>query len=181
MMKAGEVDAILSAYLPERRAFGAFPMAGEQVNESMQLGAVRFLVYRKRGDHVQWNGKKFVHLGNDKVGVLAGLAVTALIRQAGATTDEGAKTIEQNFEKLAIDRVRAVVALEGDAQRVLEQKFKDRLEVLPTAFDVTPIYLHVNLTFYARNQYAVDQFWKAIRRTREAGPYQQYLKNFKAP
>ncbi len=181
MMKAGEVDAILSAYLPERRAYGAFPMNGQQVNESMQLGAVRFLVYRKRGDHVQWNGKSFLHLDNGKVGVLAGLAVAKLIGQTGATTDEGAKTIEQNFQKLAIGRVRAVVALEADAQRVLEQQFKDRLEVLPTPFDVTPIYLHVNLNFYARNQLAVDQFWKAIKRTREAGPYQQYLKHAKAP
>jgi polar amino acid transport system substrate-binding protein len=179
MMKAGEVDAMLSAYLPERRLVGAFPMAGEQVNESMQLGSVRFMVYRKQGDRVHWNGKQFVGLGNDKVGVLAGLAVAQLIRQVGATTDEGAKTIEQNFEKLAIGRVRAVVALESDAQRMLEEKFKGRLEAMSTAFDVTPIYLHVNLGYYARNRAAVEQFWKATRKTRESAPYQQYLKRYK--
>jgi polar amino acid transport system substrate-binding protein len=180
MMKAGEVDAMLSAYLPERRAYGAFPMAGHQVNESMQLGAVRFLVYRKQGDHVQWNGRKFIGLGAERVGVLAGLAVAQLIRQSGAATDEGAKTIEQNFEKLAIGRIRAVVALEGDAQRLLELKFKDRLEALPIAFDTTPIYLHVNLDYYAHNKARVEQFWKAIKKTRESPSYQQFLKRYKS-
>jgi polar amino acid transport system substrate-binding protein len=179
MMKAGEVDAMLSAYLPERRLYGAFPMQGDQVNESMQLGSVRFMVYRKLGDPVQWDGKHFTGLGKGHVGVLAGLAVAQMLRQSGVATDEGAKTIEQNFEKLAIGRVRAVVALEGDAQRLLDQKFKDRIEVLPEAFDVTPIYLHVNLDYYARNKAAVEQFWKAIKKTRESPPYQQYLKRYK--
>jgi polar amino acid transport system substrate-binding protein len=181
MMKAGEVDAMMSAYLPERRSYGAFPMAGTDPDETRQLGAMRFLVYQRHNGGVKWNGRKFTGLGDERVGIIVGMAVTQKLRDLGLSIDEGAKTVEQNFEKLAFGRLSAVVALESDAGQLLDSKFKDRLEVLPKAFDVQPVYLHVNLAFYANNKPAVEQFWKEIRKVRESAAYQQYLKRTRTP
>lgn len=180
MLKAGEVDAIMSGYLPEREEYGVFPKRGGRIDETMQLGAVRYLVYRQRGSKVGWHGQQLRGLGPAPVGVLPGMAVTSRIVQAGGRIDEGAKTIEQNFEKLAVGRLAAVVALESDAQQLLDQKFKDRIDVLPIAFDVTPVYLHVNPIYYRRYKADIELYWKAIRKTRTSPAYQQYLKRAKA-
>ncbi len=177
MMKAGEVDALLSAYLPERRAAGAFPMAGNRPNEALRLGAVRFMLYQVRGGTVTWNGDVLGGLGKAPIGVLAGLAVTEKIRSTGAVADEGARTVAQNFEKLAAGRLSAVVALESEGQRLLDQHFKDRIVALDKAFDVTPVYLHVNLDYYARHQGAVELLWKETKKARESAAFQQYLKH----
>ncbi len=181
MLKSGEVDAILSGYLPEREEYGVFPKRAGKIDETMQLGAVRYLVYRQRGSKVSWDGNRLRGLDQAPVGVLTGMAVTSRIVQLGGRIDDGAKTIEQNFEKLAIGRLGAVVALESDVHQLLDRKFKDRIEVLPKAFDVTPVYLHVNPAFYARNKTDVEQVWKAIRKTRDSPAYQQYLKRARAP
>jgi polar amino acid transport system substrate-binding protein len=168
MLKAGEVDAVLSAYLPERREYGVFPMIGAMPDESRAVSVVRFAIFRAVGGTVRWDGTAFGGLDQRPVGIQVGLAVSARLRQTGVKVDEGAKTIEQNLEKLARGRVQAVVALEGEAKPVIEQKYAGSIEALPRAFATTPIYLHVHPAYYARHREAVEKLWASLPRTREA-------------
>lgn len=178
-LKAGEVDALLSAFLPERMEYGAFPMAGAVADPSRAVSVVRFVIYRKKGGKVQWDGTAFTGLDQRPIGLQVGLAVSQRLRQTGVTVDEGAKTIEQNLQKLVAGRVQAVVALEGESQPLIDRVYADRIEVLPRAFDSTPIYLHVHPAYYAENRAAFDKLWNAVRRTRESAPFQQYLKQYR--
>lgn len=163
MLKDGHVDAILSAFLPERLSYGAFPMAGAVADESRSLSEVRFVVYRQKGGTVQWDGAAFSGLDQRPIGIQVGLAVAQRLRQTGVKVDEGAKTIEQNLEKLVWGRVQAMVALEGEAQPMIDRSYAGRIEVLPTPFDATPIYLHVHPAVYAANQAAIEKLWNAVR------------------
>lgn len=176
MLKAGQIDAVLSAFLPERMEYGVFPMAGAVPDVSRAVSVVRFVVYQKKGGTVRWDGTAFTGLDQRAVGIQVGLAVAQRLRHTGVKVDEGAKTIEQNLEKLAQGRVQAMVALEGEAQPLIEQRFAGRIEMLPRAFDSTPIYLHVHPAYYAANRDTVEKLWHGVRRTRESVAFQQYLK-----
>jgi hypothetical protein len=166
-LKAGEVDALLSAFLPERMEYGAFPMAGAAADDSRAVSVVRFVIYRQKGGTVQWDGSAFSGLDQRPIGIQVGLAVSQRLRQTGVAVDEGAKTIEQNLEKLVRGRVQAVVALEGESQPLIDRTYADRIEVLPKAFDATPIYLHVHPSYYANHRAAIEQLWNAVRRAHE--------------
>jgi len=165
-VKSGEVDAVLSAFLPERMEYGVFPMAGTVADETRAVGVVRFVIYRQKGSHVGWDGHAFSGLDARPVGIQAGLAVTQRLRQTGVLVDQGAKTIGQNLEKLVRGRVQAVVALEGESQPLIEREYGDRIEKLSQAFDSTPIYLHVRPAYYAEHRSAIEHLWNALRRRR---------------
>lgn len=165
-LKSGEVDGLLSAFLPERMEYGVFPMAGATADETRALSMVRFVVFRQKGGAVQWDGSAFSGLDARPVGIQVGLAVAQRLRQTGVTVDEGAKTIGQNLEKLVRGRLQAVVALEGESQPLVD-RLGDRIEVLPKAFDATPIYLQVHPAYYAGNREAVVKLWNAVRRLRK--------------
>lgn len=165
-LKAGEIDAVLSAFLPERMEYGVFPMMDGVADESRAVGLVRFAIYRQADGKVQWDGSEFTGLDDRPIGIQVGLAVAQRLRQTGVKVDEGAKTIEQNLEKLARGRVQAVVALEGEAGPIIKRQFNGRLEMLPKAFDTTPIYLHVHPAYHARHRAAIDKLWDAARRSR---------------
>lgn len=176
MLKAGQIDAVLSAFLPERMDYGKFPMTGSMPDASRAVSVVRFVIYRNTGSAVQWNGIAFTGLDQRPIGIQVGLAVSQRLRQSGVKVDEGAKTIEQNLEKLARGRVQAIVALESEAQPLVNQHFAGSIEALPVAFDSTPIYLHVQPAYYARNREAVEKLWMTLQRTRESAAFQRYLK-----
>lgn len=165
-LKSGEVDGLLAAFLPERIDYGVFPMAGPAADETRALSVVRFVVYRQKGGTVQWDGSAFSGLDARPVGIQVGLAVAQRLRQTGVTVDEGAKTIAQNLEKLVRGRLQAVVALEGESQPLVE-RLSDRIEVLPKAFDATPIYLQVHPAYYSAHREAVEKLWNAVRRGRK--------------
>jgi polar amino acid transport system substrate-binding protein len=177
-LRAGEVDALLSGFLPERMDYGVFPMTGAVADESRAVSMVRFIVYRQKGGTAQWDGRAFSGLDQRPVGIQTGLAVVKRLRETGVLVDEGAKTIEQNLEKLVRGRVQAMIALEGEAQPLIDRSYASRIEALPKAFDSTPIYLHVHPGYYASNREAIDKLWSALRRTRESPAFQQYQKRW---
>lgn len=165
-LKSGEVDGVLAAFLPERMAYGIFPMTGAVADATRALSMVRYVVYRKKGSSVQWDGSSFSGMDARPVGLQAGLAVAQRLRQTGVTVDEGAKSIAQNLEKLVRGRLQAVVALEGESQPLVE-RLGDHIEVLPKVFDANPIYLQVHPAYYAANREAVEKLWNAVRRLRK--------------
>lgn len=167
-LKSGEVDALLSVFLPERMAYGAFPMEGTVADETRAVSVIRFVVYRQKGSKLQWDGRAFTGLDQRPIGMQTGLAVGQRLRQTGVTVDDGAKTIEQNLEKLVRGRVQAVVALEGESQPLIEHNFSGRIEALSKAYDTSPIYLHVHPRYYARHREAIDKLWDTVRRIRES-------------
>lgn len=174
-LQSGEVDAVLGAFLPERQAYAAYPMAGQQPDQSQALGTARFMVYRRRGGTLGWDGHQFSGLGRQPVGILPAFLYAPQLRQMGVVTDEDSRSVEDNFDKLVQNRVAAVVALEGEAQAAIAHKYRDDIEVLPQPFQTTLVYLLVNRAYYGQHQAQVDAYWLSLRQYRLSGDYQQYL------
>jgi hypothetical protein len=178
-LQHGETDALVAAYAPERVSYGAIPMLGGQPDQSYALAVTRFMVYRRSGSAVQWNGKQFSGLGTLPVGVQASFIHGPLLQKLGVTVDDGAKSADQNLGKLAFDRLSAAIAQEAEAGYYVEQNYKGRIEALPIPFNLTPLYLMVNRGFYKRNRAAIDGYWQTIRTVRQSPEYQAYLRQWR--
>jgi polar amino acid transport system substrate-binding protein len=174
-LQSGEVDAMLGAFLPERLAYAAYPMAGDQPDESQAVAQARFMVYRRHGSAVDWDGRHFSNLGRQPVGIQPAFLHAVLLHQMGVVTDEDSRSTADNLAKLVQNRVAAVVALEGEAGAVISAQLSGQVEVLPQPFHVTPMYLVVNRDYYRQHQALVDGYWLSLRQYRLSVDYQQFL------
>ncbi|NRR30727.1 hypothetical protein HSX11_11085 [Oxalobacteraceae bacterium] len=173
LLQSGEVDALVAAFLPERMEYGAYPMTGEQPDARTALAVVRFMVYRRRGSNIGWDGQHFSNLGQQPVGVPLGFIHEAMLRKLGAVIDGGGLGSEQNFDKLAQNRLAAVVALEEEGKPLIELKYREQIEALPFPLHQTPLYLLVNRMYYIANKQKIELYWSALRQRREAPDYRQ--------
>jgi polar amino acid transport system substrate-binding protein len=174
-MKNGQADGMIAAYAPERTDYAAFPMSGGEPDESMALVVVRYLVYRRTGSHVDWNGQHFAGIGDDAVGVESGFVyLTDRLKQIGVRSDDGAKTLEQNLIKLTTSRVAAVVAMDREANKLAMERFAGRIEPLAKPFDATPMYLMVSKSFQARYPQFTESYWQAIKDFHDTADYRAY-------
>ncbi|MBA5605842.1 hypothetical protein H3H36_10755 [Duganella sp. FT3S] len=173
-LQSGQVDAMLGAFLPERLAYAAYPMAGEQADESQAVAQARFMVYRRHGSAVDWDGHQFSNLGRQPVGIQPAFLHANLLRQLGVVTDEASLNTADNLGKLAQHRVAAVVALEGEGAALIASRYAGEIEALPQPFHVTPMYLVLNRVYYGQHRAAIDAYWLSLRQYRLSVDYQQY-------
>ncbi|MBA5690417.1 substrate-binding periplasmic protein [Rugamonas apoptosis] len=174
-LQSGEVDAMLGAFLPERLAYAAYPMTGDRVDESQAVAQARFMVYRRHGSMVSWDGHQFSNLGRQPVGIQPAFLHADLLRQLGVVTDEDSRSTADNLDKLAQHRVAAVVALEGEGGPLVASRYPGEIEALPQPFHVTPMYLVVHRAYYHQHQELIDAYWLSLRLYRLSVDYQQYL------
>jgi ABC-type nitrate/sulfonate/bicarbonate transport system substrate-binding protein len=88
------------------------------------------------------------------------------LRQLNAVIDDSASSPEQVFAMLAQNRVAAVVTQQGEGEQLIARKYRGQIEMLPTPFHVTPIYLIVNKNFYQKHRAQIDAYWDAIRQVK---------------
>lgn len=165
-LRSGEVDAMLAAFIEERTEYGAYPMKDSQADASRAVGDLNFMVSRRHGGKVDWDGKQFLDLGRQPVGTQAGLLHVALLRQLNVVIDDNADSPEQALAMLAQNRVAAVVTQQGEGEALIARKYKNEIDMLPRPFQVTPLYLLVNKIFYKKHQAQIDAYWDAIRQAR---------------
>ena len=165
-LRLGEVDAMLAAFIEDRTSYGAYPMKDSQPDPSRAVGDINFMVSRRHGGKVDWDGMQFVDLGRQPVGTQPGLLHVSLLRQLNVVIDDSANSPEQVFAMLAQNRVAAVVTQQGEGEALIARKYKNEIDMLPKPFQVTPVYLLVNKAFYQKHQAQIDAYWDAIRQAR---------------
>lgn len=165
-LRTGEVDAMLAAFIEDRTAYSAYPMKDSQPDTSRAVGELNFSVSRRQGGTVGWDGKQFIDLGRQPVGTQPGLLHVSRLRQLNAVIDDSASSPEQVFAMLAQNRVAAVVTQQGEGEQLIARKYRGQIEMLPTPFHVTPMYLIVNKNFYQKHRAQIDAYWDAIRQAK---------------
>jgi hypothetical protein len=165
-LRSGEVDAMLAAFIEDRTEYGAYPMTGSQPDSGRAVGELNFMVSRRQGGSVDWDGKQFIDLGRQPVGTQPGLLHVSLLRRLNVVIDDSGAGPEQVFAMLAQNRVAAVVTQQGEGEALIARKYKGQIEMLPKPFQATPIYLLVNKVFYQKNRAEIDAYWEAIRQVK---------------
>lgn len=177
-LRTGEVDAMLAAFIEDRTSYSAYPMRRSEADPARAVGELNFMVSRRQGGKVDWDGKRFIGLGRQPVGTQPGLLHVSRLRQLGAVIDDSGDSPEQVFAMLAQNRVAAVVTQQGEGEILIARKYRGEIEMLPRPFVATPMYLVVNKAFYQKNQALIDAYWAVLPQVRQSADYQQYLQQY---
>lgn len=173
-MKAGISDGMIGAFTPERTAIAAFPMEGGAPDVTKSFGTVRYYPYRRVATSVSWDGQRFRGL-DSSVGVESAFVfVTDRLRALGVPYDDGAKTLEQNMDKLRADRVDIVIGMDLEADKLVAVRYPGRIERAGGAFDLTPMYLMLSKQFHAGHPELAQRLWQAVQEARNSPAYKRY-------
>lgn len=174
LLKAGEVDgAFAASFKEDRLEIGVFP-GGASPDNRKRLHSDRYVLVRKRGAAVNWNGQQFSHL-EGHVGTQLGYSINDKLKKLGVTTDDGAQTAEALLKKLIAGRIAAAAMLEGEVRAVLSAGagYSGAVEILPTPLEEKPYFLMFSHALKQRNPQMTQKIWDAIESVRQSKDYQR--------
>jgi polar amino acid transport system substrate-binding protein len=172
-LKANQIDgAFAVSFSPDRLALGVFP-GGEQADPAKRLHVDRYVLVRRKGSRVDWDGKHFSNL-DGRVGFQLGYSVGDFLRALNVPVDEGSQRSDELAEKLVAGRLAAAALGGQDAVRVIRGPLARQLEVLPAPLIEKPYYLAFSHRFAQQHPGLLDRIWKAIAEVRETPAYRQH-------
>ena len=164
----GNVDGIFNAsFLPERLQNGVYPTLDGQPDLTKRLVTISYGIYTLDNSLITWDGQNFMHL-NGLVGVNRGFSVISNLKKMGVPLQE-VDSVSQNFLKLQLGRIEAVLAQNVTAYAVLQKqdRFKG-ISQLSIPFITKPYYLMLSHQFVKKHREVAEQIWKEIENVREA-------------
>ncbi len=169
-LRSGTVDGALAAsFRPERRKIAAYP-GGDKPDVSKHLHVDRYVVVRRKGSAVNWDGKDF-HGLSGPVGAQFGYSVVSDLKEAGTLVDDGAHSPVDVLRKLLHGRVDAVTCLAGEAAALLEEAEFRSLEILPRPYIEKPYYLIMSHAMMASRRATAEAIWNGIQKVRNSAEY----------
>jgi len=171
-LKANQVGgAFAVSYLPERQALGAYP-GGSAPDPARRLHVDRYVLVRRKGSRVDWDGKSFRML-DGRVGVQLGYSVGDFLRSRGALVDEGSQRSDELLQKLLSGRIEAAALGGGDAGRLVRGAMAQKVEIVPAPLLEKPYYLMLSHDLATREPVLADRIWKTVAEVRNSPAYQK--------
>ncbi|MDT8991525.1 transporter substrate-binding domain-containing protein [Curvibacter sp. APW13] len=181
-LQANRVDgAFAASYKTDRLELGAFP-GGAVPDANKRLHTDSYVLVRKKGSAVEWNGKTIQGL-DGAVGVQLGYSVGDQLRAMQVPVDDGSGTVQELLLKLLAGRVAAAAIGGGDAKNVLnaDRKVAGQLELLPIPLVEKHYFLMLSHALLESRPALASALWKGIETARKSQVYQRSEANaFKA-
>jgi polar amino acid transport system substrate-binding protein len=169
-LKANQVDgAFAVSFSDDRLDLGAYP-GGLKPDPERRLHVDRYLLVRRKGSRVNWNGKAFQNL-DGRVGFQLGYSVGDFLRRQGVLVDEGSQRSDELLQKLLSGRIEAAALGGGDAIRLVRGKIAEQLEVLPAPLLEKPYYLLFSHDFVKRQPQLAERIWQTVPEVRNSPAY----------
>ena len=103
-VKANELDGLFAAsFSSERLAIGAYP-GGRQADTARRLHTDSYILVRRKGSAIDWDGKQFRHV-DGRVGFQLGYSVGEFLRSKQIPVDEGSQQADELVQKLMAGRL----------------------------------------------------------------------------
>jgi polar amino acid transport system substrate-binding protein len=171
-LKANEVDgAFAVSYKPDRRELGEYP-GGEQVDASKRMHIDRYVVIRKKGAKVDWDGKSFHNL-DGAIGFQLGYSVGDVLRAQNVEVDEGSQRADELARKLIAGRLAAAAVGGSDAKNLMRGPLGRELEQLPIPIIEKPYFLILSHAMVASKPQLAGRIWRAIEEVRNSAAYKK--------
>ncbi len=171
-LKANQVaGAFAVSYLQERQELGAYP-GGLSPDPARRLHVDRYVLVRRKGSRVGWNGKSFQNL-DGRVGFQLGYSVGDFLRGQGVLVDEGSQRSDELLQKLVSGRIEAAALGGGDAGRLVRGAMAERVEIVPAPLVEKPYYLMLSHDLAMREPALAERIWKTIAEVRNSPAYQK--------
>jgi polar amino acid transport system substrate-binding protein len=171
-LKANAVDgAFAVSYKPDRRELGEYP-GGEHVDVSKRMHVDRYVVIRKKGSKVEWDGKSFRNL-DGAIGFQLGYSVGDVLRAQHLEVDEGSQRADELAQKLIAGRVAAAAVGGSDAIGLMQGPLAPQLEQLPVPIIEKPYFLILSHAMVAARPQLAQRIWRAIEDSRNSAAYKK--------
>ena len=178
-LKANQVDGAFSvSFSPERVALGAFPGVGAnpaspQADPSKRMHMDSYVLVRRRGSRLDWDGKRFHNL-DGRIGFQLGYSVGSLLRAHGVAIDEGSQRSDELAQKLVAGRLAGAALGGRTTAELMRGPFAGELEVVPVPLIEKPYYLVLSHAFAARQPQLVTRLWDAVEQARSSPAYRKH-------
>lgn len=188
-LRSNQVDgAFAVSFTRDRIGLGAYPgvapstgaaVADPQADPAKRMHTDTYVLVRRRGSQLEWDGKSFRHV-DGRIGFQLGYSVGDFLRLQGVALDEGSQRPDELAEKLIAGRLAGAAMGGGDAIRMLRGPLGNRLEVLPVPLVEKPYYLVLSNAWVTRNPQLAARVWDAIEQVRTSPGYRQRERDYAA-
>ncbi|VXC12478.1 Polar amino acid transport system substrate-binding protein [Pseudomonas sp. 8AS] len=152
-----------AAATTEYRQFMAFPLLAGEPDPRRALGTTRIVVFRTRGSHADWNGRRFRGLDKPLLYLSGRTTLKVLLEGMAVPTVDTARNSRQLALMLQKERGSLAIDHEHQVERLLAMpEFRGRLEVLPAPLAEGAIYLAVGRQVYESHSQTVEAIWNDI-------------------
>lgn len=167
------IGAVGGSFKPERMEYGIYP-GGNPPDASKALYVERYVVVRRKGSAVNWDGKHFAQLTRP-AGAPLGYSVVDDLRRNGIAVDDGAQTTVDVLQKLLFERIDVALLLQGEMGSLLAEDagLREKLEILPRPFVEKPYYLLLSHQLVKTRPELAEQIWSGITQMRSSAAYQE--------
>ncbi len=169
--------AFALSFLPERAAVAVYPTSNGRLDRQRRIGSSAYVVYRRAGSAVGWDGRRFSGLDDGAVGINAGFAARDDLLRMGVRVDEADSTAS-NMRKLAAGRIAAYVVHAAIGDDYLARIPSTGIEKLPVPFQEKDYYVVLSKRFVAENAELAERLWDrlaALRAQHEPAMLTRYL------
>lgn len=169
--------AFALSFLPERAAAVAYPLSNGRLDRDRRIGSSAYVVYRRAGSALQWDGRRFSGLEDGAVGINAGFAAREELVRMGVPVEEADSTTS-NMRKLAAGRIAAYVVHAAIGDDYLARVAQSGIEKLPVPFLEKDYYVVLSKKFVGENPELAERLWDrlaALRARHEADMLKRYL------
>lgn len=177
-LKANQVGgAFAVSFNRERMALGAYPgvaagAADPRADPSKRMHTDTYMLVRRRGSRLDWDGKAFRNL-EGRIGFQLGYSVGDFLRAQGAQTDEGSQRSDELAQKLIAGRLAGAALGGGDAARLMRGPYGKRLELLPVPLIEKPYFLVLSNALAAAQPQLAARLWDAVEEVRTSPAYRK--------
>lgn len=181
-LKANQVGgAFAVSFNRERMALGAYPgvipgvSAGgpePQADASKRMHIDTYMLARRRGSRLEWDGKSFRNL-DGRIGFQLGYSVGDFLRAKGVAVDDGSQRSDELAQKLIAGRLAGAAMGGGDAARMMRGPHGKRLELLPVPLVEKPYFLVLSSALVASRPQLAARLWDAVEEVRNSPAYRK--------
>jgi polar amino acid transport system substrate-binding protein len=173
-VRANEVGgAFAVSFKPDRLEIGAYP-GGKNPDASRRLHIDRYMLVRRKGSKVEWDGKALRNL-DGTVGVQLGYSVGDFLRGLNIPVDEGSQRATELAQKLVAGRIGAAAMGGGDSVAIMQGPLAGQLELLPTPLTEKPYFLLLSHALVTSNPKLADKIWRTIEEVRNSAAYRKQV------
>ena len=171
-LKSNDVDgAFAVSYKPDRRELGEYP-GGLQLDAGKRMHIDRYVVIRKKGVKVEWDGTHFHHL-DGAIGFQLGYSVGDVLRAQHLEVDEGSQRADELARKLIAGRLAAAAVGGSDAYGLMHGPLAPQLEQLPIPIIEKPYFLILSHAMVASRPQLAQRIWRAVEEARNSAAYKK--------
>jgi polar amino acid transport system substrate-binding protein len=173
-LKSNGVDGIFAAsFDSERLGIGVYP-GGRTPDVAKRLHMDTYLLVRKKGSSLRWNGKTLEAL-EGAVGIQLGYSIGEQLKAMNLAVDDGSLNPRELVLKLIAGRIGAAAMLGSQARNLvkMDSKLGKEIEILPIALVEKPYYLMLSHAIANSKPDLANRLWKSIESERGSARYRK--------